>query len=104
MELQNFIFQNKPRKLLYRLKIKDEPLINGWSKWLIQPSDGYIETEKDGPVAWGYVEWIDIDPFERMYAGSRVQEKLTDHSHAIAELLGKLHINFIAVDKWIRII
>jgi hypothetical protein len=50
MEWKNLIplLRNKP--WTYWLKIKEQPLTQDWSAWLIAPTETYLETERRGPI------------------------------------------------------
>jgi len=46
----------KALKCRYRFKIKNESLTPDWSDWLIQPTESYVEVERQGPYALHQIE------------------------------------------------
>lgn len=45
---------------LVRIKVDSEEQPTEWSRWLICPTEGYVEIEIYGPVSVKDVEWIEI--------------------------------------------
>lgn len=88
----------------YRFKIKHESLTLDWSNWLIQPTENYLEVERQGPYALHQIEWIDIDPIEKRQVGKLVVTAVIDHTEVVLKLLQDSAIHCITIDKLVRII
>jgi len=86
----------------YRLKPVNENNATAWSRFLIMPSPGYIETET-GPVSIRDVEYIDINPVEYRHIGRLIPPKLYDHTAAIQGYLDAFAILYTCTDEHIRI-
>jgi hypothetical protein len=94
----------KALKCRYRCKIRHESLTLDWSNWLIQPTESYVEVERQGPYALHQIEWIDIDPIEKRQVGKLVATALIDHTEVVLKLLQDSAIHCITIDKLVRII
>lgn len=85
-------FKTKPFK--YRLKIKNQSISDNWSSWLGQPVDNYIEAEIQGTYSVDDIEWVEINPIEKIEA-EKIKTKEYDHSAAITKLLEDLTFPFM---------
>ncbi len=77
----------------YKVKLKNKPLTKNWDLWLIQPVKGYIEFGPD-PVRISEVEWIQINPIERVHLGIRVPDKYVDHTDVIKNYFDQNSIQY----------
>jgi len=98
-----FTYANKGTHCSYRMKIKNEPMVNSWSNWLTNPSCSYYETENQGPYSVDVIEWIEINPVESSKEGRLVAEKKIDHLAEIIKLLEDLLVPVMEVDGIIRV-
>lgn len=98
-----FTYAIKGKLPSYRLKIKNEPLGNHWSNLLINSSNNYYKTEKQGPYSVDDIEWIEINPVESRKEGRSLAEKKIDHSAEIIKLLEDLTLPVMEVDGIIRV-
>ena len=64
----------------FKLKIINQPLATEWSKWIISPTESYLETEKQGPYPVTKIEWFDINPIESKDTGRLMPVTATDRS------------------------
>ena len=97
----NFIFRDK--QLKYKLKIKNEPLVNFWSNWITLPSQHYYETENQGPYPIKDIEWVEIDPIEKRQLGKLIDARSTNHSTEITSWLKQQLAYSMEIDGLIRI-
>lgn len=81
-------------KCTFRLKTINKPLTNKWASWVIQPEKGYIESDQIGPVKISEVDWIEINPIERIYIGIRITDKSIDHTETIRNYFDKNFIQY----------
>lgn len=102
--LNKFIPYFKGSPYRYRLKLKGIALANNWSKWLIQPSESYLETEKNGPIAISVIEWIEIDPIEINQEGKLVAPRMIDHTATAINFLTSESIYFIKVENRLQVL
>jgi hypothetical protein len=98
-----FVRRIKEKPYKYRLKIKNQASDAVWSKWLIQPSDSYIESEMQGPCSINDIEWVEIDSIEKKNVGKLVPEKEIDHSTEVIKLLEYLTFPFMVTDGIISV-
>ena len=70
----------------------------------IRPVESYVEFRQTGPVRISELEWLDINPIERIRIGSRLPDKLSDHTEQIKNHLDKSSIPYIINNKIIRVI
>ncbi len=101
IHLFNYALIRKP--FTYRLKIKNEPLVDDWSSWLCLPSGSYIEAEAQGPYSIKAIEWIDINSVENRREGKLVEEIKLDPTEEIIKLLNYLSFPFITTDGIISV-
>lgn len=94
------LIRGKPWK--YRLKVKNQPLLDSWNRFLISPTTSYIESD-GGPYSIHNLEWIDINPVEIRYIGKLVAPKTIDHTNELVELLSKQGLDFKATENFIRL-
>ena len=92
-----FIYALKTKPFRYRLKIKNTPITDNWSSWLGQPGDNTIEAEVQGIYALDEIEWVEIDPIERI-EGEPIASKENDHSAEIVKLLEEVEFPFMVSD------
>lgn len=85
-----------------RLQLLQRERSEPWSRFLISPSPGYIETEA-GPVALRKVEFIDIDPLEYRHTGRLTAPQFYDHTAAIQEFFEIIAVPYLFTDGCIRI-
>ena len=93
-----FIHAVKEKPLQYRLKIKNQPLTENWSSWLIQPEDNYIESENQESYNVNDIEWVDINTTGKRMERDSNSLKDFDHSAAITKLLEDLEFPFVISD------
>lgn len=98
-----FIYGVKGKPFTYRLKIKNEPLVQDWSSWLIQPVDSYIEAAAQGPYAVDTIEWLEINPIEIRVEGKLIPVKEVDHTAEILKLLDWLWFPYMITDRIISV-
>ncbi|MEI9955280.1 MAG: DUF6678 family protein [Ferruginibacter sp.] len=101
--LNNLILFFKDRSYRYRIKIKNEPVHDEWSSWFILPSESYVETEKDGPIAIADIEWIEIDAVEIKATGKLTPPKITNHTATVINFLKSESIDFIETENHLQI-
>lgn len=87
----------------YRLRIKDHDEPETWSKWIIIPSDNYVEIEEQGPYPIAKVEYVEINPLIKVYTGKLVAEMEYDHTEKIINVLKQEGVAFSQVNGVIRI-
>lgn len=102
MPLNDLLLFLKGKPFTYRLKIQNESLSSEWSNWLIQPTESYIEAERQGPYAIKEIEWIDINPIEKKRLGRLIPETSVDHTTEVLKILESMEIGFFIIDKTIR--
>jgi len=88
----------------FKVKLKNIPETNNWDKWFLRPSKSYIEFGQTGPVKISEVEWLDINPIEQIYIGTRVPSKYCDHSDSIKNYLDHYSFKYSIQNKIIRIV
>lgn len=58
----DLVLETFPKLLSANVKLKllddDEP--TEWSRWLISPTQGYVELEQYGPVSIKDIDWLEI--------------------------------------------
>jgi hypothetical protein len=94
-------FKDKPWQ--YRLKLVDKDFPSNWSKWIINPSGNYVETETSEPILISEIDWIEINPIESKRIGKLVADKKIDHSSEICRLLDSLIVEYLMDNGMIRI-
>jgi len=98
-----FIYAIKKQTVTYRLKIKNESIVQGWSHWLIQPSESYIEAAAQGPYSIDDIEWLEINPIEKKVQGTLIPAKEIDHTEEIIKLLEWLWFPYVIRDGIISV-
>jgi hypothetical protein len=96
--LSVFVSLIKQKPWTYRLQLKDQAEEEQWSNWLIQPSETWLETEKQGPYPLKDIEKIEINPLELFSDGNRMPQRKLVHIEEVKSLLDDLRINY-QVDK-----
>lgn len=96
--LSVFVSLIKRKPWTYRLQLKDRHEEQSWSNWLIQPSETWLETEKQGPYPLKDIEKIEINPLELFSEGSRIPQRKLVHVEEVKNLLSDLRIRY-EVDK-----
>ena len=99
MHLAHFLNYINGKQWRYRLKIEGIPFMEQWNDWLIQPSPGYLETRRDGPLPIRQVQWIDIDASFEKPTISNNKLKRTVHVSQLKELLQARNIPFAIIDN-----
>lgn len=97
--VERFMHAVRSKPYTYRLKIKNELLPAVWSKWVIQPSDHYVEAETQGPYPINEIEWVEINPVEKREQGRLLPQKEVDHSADIIKLLEELSFTFMVTER-----
>ena len=92
-----FIYSLKTKPFRYWLKIKNTPITANWSRWLDQPGDNNIEAEVQGIYPLDEIEWVEIDPIERI-EGEPIAITENDHSAEIVKLLEEVEFPFMVSD------
>jgi hypothetical protein len=87
----------------YRIKQVNKDLPSNWSKWIINPSGNYVETETSEPVLISEIDWIEINPIENRRIGKLVADKKIDHSYEIFGLLDDMIVDYLIYNDNIRI-
>ncbi|WP_243346979.1 DUF6678 family protein [Parabacteroides sp. FAFU027] len=87
----------------YRLKLADRDISSNWSKWILNPSGEYIETENSEPVLISEIEWIEINPIENKKIGRLVPDKTINHSSEICQMLDNLNIEYCVDNGIVKI-
>ena len=87
----------------FKLKIINQPLATEWSKWIISPTESYLETEKQGPDPITQIQWFDINPIETKDMGRLMPVTATDRSKDLIELLDECAVSYHLVNKVFRI-
>jgi hypothetical protein len=88
----------------FKVKLKNIPETNNWDKLFIRPAKSYVEFGQTGPVKISEVEWLDINPIEEIYIGTRVPSKYFDHSDSIKNYLDQHSIQYSIYNNIIRIV
>ena len=101
--INDFINSRRGKPWRFKLKIKEEPLAEEWSQWLICPTPGYLEAAEQGPYSMRKIEWIDINPVEFRKPGRLMPVKEIDHSAEIIKMLNDTGIQFSLTEGIIRI-
>ena len=86
-----------------RLKVKSEDVPSPWSKWISEPTNGYVETFSAGPWPKYEIEWIDINPIAIIHIGRLVKDKHIDKKAEVEESLIAAGIPFFFVMNNYRI-
>ena len=87
--IELFIHALKTKPFKYRLKIKNQLITDNWSSWLGQ-TDDYIEAETQGSHPVEDIEWIEINPIEKLIEGESIDTKENDHTEVAIKLLENL--------------
>jgi hypothetical protein len=69
-----------------RIKFIDSDEPTRWQIGIGQPHPGYVEAS-GGPEKLKFVEWIEVERFERRYLGRLVPCEVVDHSERIRTIL-----------------
>jgi hypothetical protein len=93
-----FIYAVNRTPCAYKLKVKNQLLNATWSSWLGQSGDSYIETASQGPCPIEDIEWVEIDPVEKIADGKLIDVKAFDHSEEIIKLLEYLAFPYLIND------
>lgn len=101
--IERLMYAVKGKPLSYKLKIKNEPPVVEWSKWIIKPSETYYETEKQGPYPLNNIEWIEINPIEERKEGKLVPLERIDQTPEIVTVIEELSIPYMIVEGVMRI-
>lgn len=92
--LSVFVSLIKQKPWTYRLQLKNWPEEETWSNWLIQPSETWLETEKQGPYPLKDIERIEINPLELFSDGNRMPQRKLVHIEEVKSLLADLRIDY----------
>ena len=98
-----FVYAIKKYPVTYRLKIKNESVVQDWSHWLTQPSESYIEAAAQGPYAVDAIEWLEINPIETRAEGKLIAAKEIDHTAEIIKILEWLWFPYMITDGIISV-
>ncbi len=98
-----FIYGIKKQPVTYRLKIKNQLIVQDWSQWLTQPGDSYIEAAAQGPYAVDDVEWLEINPIEKNVEGTVLPVNEIDHTAEILKLMDWLWFPYVIKDRIISV-
>ena len=96
MTYLNFVMKGNSVK--FKMKIKNEPMTELWSNWVINTSKNYYEAERQGPYNFKEIEWIEVDPISIDKKG-----KENDLSVKITSLLEELSVPMMKVQGLLRI-
>ncbi len=73
--------------------------VTAWSKWLIEPSESYVEVSNCGPVKKTDLEWLEINAVELKYLGKLIKPEEIDHSEEVTHYLDDKEIKFECVEN-----
>jgi len=88
----------------FRLRLTNGTQTSRWDTLFIQPAENYVEFGQTGPVRISELEWIEINPIEQVHLGSRIPDKLLDHTERIKTCLNEYAIPYTQLDKTIRVL
>src|ERR1035438_3257615 len=86
----------------FRVKWSQNPEATQWERWLIVPTEGYIETGSLGPVPVREVDWVEIDATEVQEMGRLVAPRRIDHTAELVQHLERHGASFQRVDHGVR--
>lgn len=88
----------------FKARLTNGTQTSNWDALFIQPAESYVEFGQTGPVRISELEWIDINPIEQVHIGSRIPDKLIDHTERIIACLDENAIQYTQMDKKIRVL
>lgn len=91
-------------KCTFKVKLTNNPPTKNWDVMFIRPVKSYVEFGSTGPVRISEVEWVDINPIERIRIGALSPDKYNDHTDIIKNYFDKNLIEYSIKDKTIRVI
>lgn len=94
----------QPLRPAVRVKWTGDSEPTRWEPWIIISSVSYLETGTLGPVPFGEVEWVEVDPRLRNIDGRLVACDRTDSSESVLAALKDVDLCISVVDGNIRIV
>jgi hypothetical protein len=83
-----------------RMKWSGDDSPPAWERWLIVPTDGYLETGRVGPVPFREVEWVELDSRQKSECGRLV---VADQTAELLVALKKASLDYQMTNGVVRI-